>query len=158
MLMQLMVSSIPWNQSITILSGHFCVNNGTVANRNELIIQGELGRIRVNRGGISGKPVEDLAKDKAGQDWMQGEIQKLYRGKRLNGHMQNFFDCIKDRSLPVSDVFTHHRSVSVCHLANIAMLLERPLKWDPEQQNFLGDKQANAKLTREQRKPFEIQI
>ena len=125
---------------------------------NELIIQGELGRIRVNRGGISGKPIEQVAEKAEDRDWLNGEVQKLYRGKRLNGHMQNFFDCIQDRSLPISDVFTHHRSVSVCHLANIAMLLERPLKWDPQKEDFAGDKQASAKLTREQRTPFEIQV
>ena len=136
-------------------NGHqITLNSG----KNELIIQGELGRIRVNRGGLSGKAVETVAQNKADQDWMNGEVQKLYRGKRLNGHMQNFFDCVKDRSLPISDVFTHHRSVSVCHLANIAMLLERPLKWDPKQQDFIGDKQASARLSREQRKPFEIQV
>jgi len=136
-------------------NGHqITLNSG----KNELIIQGELGRIRVNRGGLSGRAVEAVAQNKADQDWMNGEVQKLYRGKRLNGHMQNFFDCVKDRSLPISDVFTHHRSVSVCHLANIAMLLERPLKWDPKQQDFIGDKQASARLSREQRKPFEIQV
>ena len=72
-------------------------------------------------------------------------------------HMQNFFDCMKDRSLPISDVFTHHRSVSACHLANVAVLLERKVRWDPVKEDFVGDPQASAMLRREQRKPYTIE-
>ena len=72
--------------------------------------------------------------------------------------MVNFFSCVKSRELPVSDVFTHHRSVSVCHLANIAMLLGRKLTWNPKKEDFEGDEQASSMLSREQRKGFEIHV
>ena len=121
---------------------------------NELILSGEKGRIRVNRGGLTGKPVEQLtAKD---NEELDAEIEKLCRGKKPGNHMLNFFECIKDRSLPVSDVFSHHRSVSACHLANITMLLDRKLTWDPVKQQFPGDAEANAMLQREQRKPYAV--
>jgi len=71
--------------------------------------------------------------------------------------MGNFFECMGDRSLPVSDVFTHHRSVSACHLANIAMRLGRKVRWDPAKEEFPGDLEASAMLRREQRKPYTIQ-
>ena len=70
--------------------------------------------------------------------------------------MVNFFNCVKSRKLPISDVFTHHRSVSVCHLANIAMQLDRKLEFDPDAQKFRGDDEANAMISRKQRKGFEI--
>lgn len=124
---------------------------------NELIIEGEKGRIRVNRGGLTGKPVEEIEKSKEETDWLNGEVEKLYRGMRIAGHMQNFFDCIKTRELPISDVFTHHRSVSACHLANIAMVLDRKLTWDPKKENFVGDSEASTMLAREQRKPYQIE-
>ncbi len=127
-----------------------------VSNANELIISGEKGKIRVNRGNLTGKPVEEIAADKAATDQLNADVEKLYRGMRMAGHMQNFFDCVKSRKLPISDVFTHHRSVSVCHLANIAMLLGRPLTWNPENEDFVGDAEATAMLSREQRKPYEI--
>lgn len=124
---------------------------------NELILEGEKGRIRVNRGSLTGKPVEEIAANQAETDKLNEAVAKLYRGMRLAGHMQNFFDCIKSRELPISDVFTHHRSVSACHLANIAMLLDRKLTWDPQAEQFVGDSEANTMLSREQRKPYQIE-
>ena len=123
---------------------------------NELVISGDKGKIRVNRGGLTGKPVDEIAASTEETDWLNGEVEKLYRNMRIAGHMQNFFDCIKSRELPISDVYTHHRSVSACHLANIAMILDRELTWDPKQENFVGDTEATSMLSREQRKPFTI--
>jgi predicted dehydrogenase len=134
-------------------NGHQIVLN---SGRNELILEGEKGRIRVNRGSLTGKIVEDIAKDKSEQQKLDEEVRKLYRGRPLQGHMQDLFSCIKDRALPISDVFTHHRSVSVCHLANIAMLCGRKLTWDPQNEDFVGDEQASSMVSRKQRKGFEI--
>jgi myo-inositol 2-dehydrogenase/D-chiro-inositol 1-dehydrogenase len=134
-------------------NGHQIVLN---SGRNELILEGEKGRIRVNRGSLTGKIVEDIAKDKSEQQKLDEEVRKLYRGRPLQGHMQDLFSCIKDRALPISDVFTHHRSVSVCHLANIAMLCGRKLTWDPQKEDFVGDEQASSMVSRKQRKGFEI--
>jgi predicted dehydrogenase len=123
---------------------------------NQLLIEGEKGRIRVNRGSLTGKPVEEIDASPADKEWLQGEVAKLYRGMRMQGHMRNFFDCVKDRQLPISDVFTHHRSVSACHLANLAMILDRKLTWDPTSQDFVDDAEASSMLSREQRSPYEI--
>jgi len=127
---------------------------------NELIISGEKGRIRVNRGGLTGKPVEELTE--ADEQWLDEEILELTGGWKTGGnegdHMANFFDCVKDRSRPISDVFSHHRSVSACHLANIAMQLKRKVRWDPEKEDFIGDAEASARLSREQREPYTINV
>ncbi len=74
----------------------------------------------------------------------------------IENHMRNFFDCVKSRKTPVSDVVSQHRSAAACHLANISMRLGRPLKWDPNQELFVGDPEANQWLRREQRKGFEV--
>jgi len=123
---------------------------------NELIISGENGRIRVNRGGLTGKPIEEMSE--ADRKWLQEEVIKLYGGKEPTTHMQNFFDCVKSRGKPVSDVWSHHRTVSMCHLANIAMILDRKMQWDPAKEEFIGDEQANAMRTREQRSPWTIDV
>jgi len=127
---------------------------------NELIISGEKGRIRVNRGGLTGKPVEELTQ--ADEERLDQEIVKLCGGWKTGGregdHMQNFFDCIKSRELPISDVFSHHRSVSACHLCNVAMRLKRKLRWDPEKEDFVGDDEAGAMLSRTQRAPYAIDV
>ena len=72
--------------------------------------------------------------------------------------MGNFFECIKTREQPISDVYTHHRAMTTCHLANIAIRLDRPLKWDPETEQMVGDDAANAWLKREQRKGYEFVV
>jgi hypothetical protein len=71
-----------------------------------------------------------------------------------NDHMGNFFDCVKTRKAPICDAETGHRSVSVCHLGGIALRLGRKLTWNPEREEFVNDKEANAQVAREQRKPW----
>ena len=71
-------------------------------------------------------------------------------------HMGNFFDCVKSRRKPISDVESQHRSVTTCHLGNIAMWVGRPLRWDPKAEEFLDDSLANSHLRRPQRAGFEI--
>jgi hypothetical protein len=64
---------------------------------------------------------------------------------------------MRDRSVPVSDVWSHHRALTTCHLANIALRLNRKkLTWDPEREQIVDDSEANAFLTRPQRAGYEI--
>ena len=72
--------------------------------------------------------------------------------------MGNFFECLKTREQPISDVYTHHRAISTCHLANIALRSGRTIKWDPQAEQFVGDNEAQSWLSREQRKGYEIKV
>jgi len=71
-------------------------------------------------------------------------------------HIQNWLDCIKSRARPNAPVEAGHRSVTICHLAGIARELRRKLRWDPEQETFPGDKEANSLLSRPRRKGYEL--
>ena len=75
-----------------------------------------------------------------------------------NNHMGNFFDCIRSRKPPICDAEIGHRSVSVCHLGNIAMRLGRKLQWNPQTEQFRDDPEANAFVARVQRKPFSYEM
>ncbi|MFV2068506.1 MAG: hypothetical protein ACC645_16170 [Pirellulales bacterium] len=116
--------------------------------------EGERGRVRVNRGGLTGKPVEELME--ADHAYLDQEVIKLCKGKQPGNHMANFFECVRDRSLPISDVFSHIHSVNACHMANLAMLLGRKIRWDPQQEDFVGDAEASAMRSRPQREPYTI--
>ena len=119
---------------------------------NGILFEGTEGRFFVNRGKIEGRPVEDLKSNPLPEELMT----KLYKGKKPGDHMGNFFECLVSREQPISDVYTHHRSMTTCHLANIAIRLGRKLQWDPEKQQIMNDKDAQQWQAREQRKGYEI--
>jgi predicted dehydrogenase len=121
---------------------------------NGILFEGTEGRLFVNRGKITGKPVEELKDNPLPED----ALVKLYKGKKPGSHMGNFFECIKDRTQPISDVYTHHRSMTTCHLANIAIRLGRKIEWDPVAEQIVGDKEAKGLMAREQRKGYEIVV
>lgn len=120
---------------------------------NGIMLEGTEGRLFVNRGKLTGKAVEDLKQNPLKEE----TIRDLYKGKEPGDHMRNFFECVVDRTQPVSDVSTHHRAMTTCHLANIAIRLNRTLNWNPESEQIEGDPQAAHWQSREQRKGFEIE-
>ncbi len=94
---------------------------------NGILFEGTEGRIFVNRGKLSGGPVEDLNSNPL----PDGALEQVYKGRALTEHVNNFFISTVDRKEPVSDVFSHHRALSTCHLAGIAARFNRKIEWDP---------------------------
>lgn len=121
---------------------------------NGILFEGTEGRFFVNRGKITGKPIEDL-KD---NPLPEGAIEQVYGGKVSANHTANFIEGMKSRKQPISDVWSHNRMLEVCHLSNIAMRLGRELNWDAAKREIVGDPQANSFLARESRKGFEIKM
>lgn len=72
------------------------------------------------------------------------------------GEHRDFLDCVKSRKDPYFPVEIGHRVATVCHLGNLAIQSGRKLTWDPQQEIFPGDDQANAMLTRPMRKPWTL--
>jgi myo-inositol 2-dehydrogenase/D-chiro-inositol 1-dehydrogenase len=75
----------------------------------------------------------------------------LYKSDEQHG---NWLECIKTRKAPISPVEIGHRACSVCLVSHIAMKLPRKLQWDPKAERFVNDNEANAMLSRPQRKPY----
>jgi hypothetical protein len=72
------------------------------------------------------------------------------------GPEQNFVDCVKSRKVPYYPAEIGHRSATVCHLGNISMQLGRKLVWDPIEERFMGDEDANRLCSRNMRNPWWI--
>jgi len=121
---------------------------------NGILFEGTKGRIFVNRGRLVGKPVEDLAKNPL----PDGILEKVYKNRPLTDHVTNFFEAAKAKKEPISDVYSHHRALSTCHLAGIAARLNRKIRWDPKSERVIGDSQAQNLVGREKRKGFEIEM
>ena len=73
-----------------------------------------------------------------------------------DNHYQDWIDAIKNRTRPVSDVETGHRTASLCNIVNMAYTLERPLRWSPAHERFIGDDEANGMLSRPFRGAWNI--
>jgi len=113
---------------------------------------GEKGRIEITRNAFRTDPpnmIKELPPAEEVEKWKRAQWQAKY-------HMQNWLDCMKSRATPLADVEIGHRSISVCHLANLARQLNRKLHWEPESERFTVDAEANDRLTRTPRKGYEI--
>ncbi len=64
------------------------------------------------------------------------------------GHLRNFLDCIKTRAQTIAPIEVAHRTITVAHLGNIAMLLGRKIRWNPETEQIAGDPTATRMLSR----------
>ena len=71
-------------------------------------------------------------------------------------HMANFLDCVRSRKTPNAPPEVAHHSCALTHLGTIAYRTGRVLKFDPKTETFPGDREANALLTKEYRKPWEL--
>ena len=121
---------------------------------NGIIFEGTKGRLFVNRGRLTGKPVEDLASNPLPGD----ALEEAYKGRSLTNHFENFFDAVAAKKEPISDVHSHHRALSTCHLAGIAARVGRKIQWDPKAEKIVGDEQAQGLVDREKRRGFEIEM
>lgn len=114
---------------------------------NGVLFTGTKGKVETNRGYLKTWP-DELKDVKLGPN----EIH-LYES---NNHYVDWLDAIRKRTRPICDIETGCRSVTVCHLGNIAYKLQRPLKWDPDHEVFGGDDEANRLLWRGYRSPWHI--
>ena len=73
-----------------------------------------------------------------------------------NHHQGNFLECVKTRKRTVAPVEVAVRSDAICQLSDIAMRLGRKLKFDPDNERFLDDAEANRMLSRPMRAPWRL--
>jgi predicted dehydrogenase len=118
----------------------------------------EQGKLEINRNKFTSNPPEMAAElrkkvDVAEEERKWSDQIALWQAR---WHMQDWLDCMRSRKRPVGDVEIGHRSISVCHLANITRALGRPLRWDPKSEQFIDDSEANSYVTRPRRIGFEL--
>ena len=110
--------------------------------------EGTEGSVYVDRGKIETRPGSLV-----GTEIGPGEIH-LYKS---DDHFRNFIDCVLSRGPTAAPVEVAHRSITICHLGNIAMRLGREtLRWDPRTERIVGDDEAAAMLGRPYRDPWTL--
>ncbi len=75
---------------------------------------------------------------------------------RTPGHHRNFIDSVKSRQQPFAHAEIGCRTATICHLNNIAMLVGRPLQWDPAKEQLIGDDEASKLLLPSMRQPWTL--
>jgi predicted dehydrogenase len=125
---------------------------------NGVLIEGDRGRIFVNRGRLVGAPVDELKDNPLPED----ALSKVYKGLPMEAnerkaHWATFLHCVRSRQEPISDVHSHMQMLNVCHLAGISARFGRDLKWDDQREQIVGDDEANAFLARPYRSGYEIE-
>ncbi len=73
-------------------------------------------------------------------------------------HAQNFLECIRSRRDPISDLEGAHRVVTACHLANLSLRLGRKLRWDADRETVVDDREAENRLERPYRTPWDNEL
>src|SRR5512145_3513002 len=109
---------------------------------------GTKGKIEVSREFLRTYPDTNLAKAE-----LKSTDKRVYYS---DNHYQDWVNAMKNRTKPVSDVETGHRTASLCNIVNIAYELQRPLQWDPEKEEFINDPHANLMRTRAYRGKWDF--
>ncbi|MCF7708198.1 MAG: Gfo/Idh/MocA family oxidoreductase [Verrucomicrobia bacterium] len=109
---------------------------------------GTEGEVMVSRGNrLDTIPAELKNKPLAPQE------THLYQSRE---HQDNWIQCIKTRKQPICTAEIGHRSATICQLSGVAERLKRPLKWNPETEEIIGDAEASRWLDRPRRAPYVI--
>ncbi len=102
---------------------------------NGLMFVGDKGKVAVWRYALKTWP-ETLARQRIGP----AEIHL----HTADNHHSDFLDAVRTRSRPGSDIAIGARTLTVCHLGNIAYELNRPVKWNPQSESFVNDPKPSA--------------
>ena len=162
------------------ISVNHMYESGTTKFGNGILFVGDKGRIFVNRSKLQGTLIKEIfgdnletktlpdgtrsnnykecfdRVDEATRKEFADTFERLNKGKPVTSHMQNFFECIEDRSEPMSDVASHVNTMNSLHMCNIILMLGRELEWNGKTRDFGSDDQANALMKRKRREGFEL--
>ena len=72
------------------------------------------------------------------------------------GHARNFLNCVRSRKETIAPCETAHRSASIGHLGQIAMLTGRKIYFNPETEEIKDDTVASKLLGRPMRSPYHL--
>jgi predicted dehydrogenase len=131
--------------------------NGTPLDGHDygITFHGTDGTLFVDRGGFEITPDKRRDKDKKMVDRMEAMKEENSNDQHLT-HVRNFFDCVKSRQTPASDIEIAHRSTSTCHLGNIALRSNAKITWDGEREQIVGNAVASKFLRKEYRNSWKL--
>jgi predicted dehydrogenase len=155
-----------WNVHGDFLVKHEYANNITVYTSggytNGIRYEGTEGWIFVSRGSYTASASDPVDKEKSSKALNASDPKILtsvigdneVHLEKIEDQHGNWLECIKTRNQPISPIEKGHKACAICLISDIAMQFSRKIEWDPENEWFINDPEANALLARAQRKPY----
>ncbi|HPJ98543.1 MAG TPA: Gfo/Idh/MocA family oxidoreductase [Candidatus Hydrogenedentes bacterium] len=78
------------------------------------------------------------------------------RLKVSEGQERDFIDCVKSREETISPIESAVRSDAISHLSDLAIRVDRPIRWDPRHERVVDDPGAAQRLHRPLRQPWNL--
>ena len=142
---------LSWNTRMKYANGVDLIYTGDgpgfTGVRQGVTFEGPDGWVFVNRGVIEAEP-KSLLREPFDPDAVHLPVSTHHQG--------NFLECVRTRQKTICNIDVAVRSDTVCQLAWCAFHLNRKLRWDPAQELFINDPDANRKLTRSLRAPWRL--
>lgn len=135
-----------WDHGIGIDGGYYGRSHGVAFVGNE-------GTLVVDRGGW-----EVIPEPKGGNPTLERVPLTKAEGGGLQNHMQNFTAAIKEGAKLNCPVNIAAGVARTCHLGNIAYKTGRRLYWDPINQRFKNDEEANKLINADYRDPWRLPV
>ncbi|MBN2307598.1 MAG: Gfo/Idh/MocA family oxidoreductase [Candidatus Hydrogenedentes bacterium] len=136
-----------WRVACAYADGRKIIFASKDVNPHGVKFEGDDGWVFVNRWTLEAEP-ESLLKEQFGPEETHLPVS--------DNHMGNFLDAVRGTATCIAPVEAAHRSTTACHLCNIAIALRRGLRWDPTEERFVDDDEANRLLSRPMRPPWRL--
>ena len=122
---------------------------GGPANGAMIRFVGKNGEVKVSRDSIETTPAGLASRVPSSSE---------FAAYRSNNHRQNWLDSIISRRPPICPATVGASTFDICSLAGIAERLNRPIRWNPEKQEMIGDPEASrfADYTRRAGYPLPV--
>jgi predicted dehydrogenase len=116
---------------------------------NSTVLIGDEGWIWVSRQGMQSHP-ESILRTIIGPN-----------DKRVihsDDHKRNFLDAVRTGQPTVTNIEAAAHDEMIAQMSDIAVRLKRKLRWDPVKEEFIGDEEANRRLSKPMRSPWRLEV
>jgi predicted dehydrogenase len=141
-------TAVSWRVEFRYASGVTIIDTDVSQQRMGVTYEGTGGTVFTWRGNRLETRPESLRKEEIGPD----EIH-LYESRN---HLQNFLDCMRTRRETAAPVEVAQCSTNLCNIGAISMRLGRKLRWNPEEERFVNDAEADRLLKKAPREPWRL--
>jgi hypothetical protein len=112
-----------------------------------------LDRSRIS---IAAEPKTKLPQNEAG--YLLSPEEEIVSAGDAFRHSQVFIDNVRNQTQPETDALTGHYATNLGHLMNVSWEVGRSIEWDGENEQVVGDAEANKFVNKQYRDPWKLTV